>query len=518
MIAELRQHFKQMRARLAPPVSAPTPSPVVPPVPLPLVRPALSVLATPGYELPAQIAACPVTRTYLDLIGGLDWATFPERPTTRPQGGPWPGPAQTRRAPFAAAFLVRLQEGHPSMAKLRRFLADHPALVWVLGFPLAPDPSSPWGFDPQASLPPPRQFSRVLRALPNDALQFLLDGAVTLVAAQLPEGVTLGEVISGDTKHILAWVKENNPKAFIKKGRYDPAHQPEGDPDCKLGVKKRRNRSPQEAEDLAENQPLPQPTPTAEGLPASHLKADGRDELYWGYASGIIVTKLPGFGELVLAERTRPFNEADITYFFPLMHQVERRLGRRPKWGAFDAAFDAFYTYDYFHQVGGFAAIPYTARGGKEKRSFTPDGLPRCAAGLAMPLKRTYWCQTTTVAHERGCYACPLLHPTPSGEGCPINDPHWPRGGCETKLATSPGARVRVELDRESETFTAIFDQRTASERINSQALALGIERPKLRNQASIANLNTLIYVLIDLRLVARVRQSRKVAGAALTN
>lgn len=35
-------------------------------------------------------------------------------------------------------------------------------------------------------------------------------------------------------------------------------------------------------------------------------------------------------------------------------------------------------------------------------------------------------------------------------------------------------------------------------ERINSQALDLGIERPKLRNQRSIANQNTLIYVLIN--------------------
>ena len=51
----------------------------------------------------------------------------------------------------------------------------------------------------------------------------------------------------------------------------------------------------------------------------------------------------------------------------------------------------------------------------------------------------------------------------------------------------------------------SIFKQRTAVERIFSQAVALGIERPKLRNQQAIANRNTLTYVLINLRAMVRV-------------
>lgn len=47
--------------------------------------------------------------------------------------------------------------------------------------------------------------------------------------------------------------------------------------------------------------------------------------------------------------------------------------------------------------------------------------------------------------------------------------------------------------------------QRTAVERIFSQAVALGIERPKLRNQQAIANFNTLTYVLINLRAMQRI-------------
>jgi len=45
------------------------------------------------------------------------------------------------------------------------------------------------------------------------------------------------------------------------------------------------------------------------------------------------------------------------------------------------------------------------------------------------------------------------------------------------------------------------------SQRVNSQAVELGIEPPKLRNGLSIANNNTLIYVLINLHALKRIRQ-----------
>ena len=54
-------------------------------------------------------------------------------------------------------------------------------------------------------------------------------------------------------------------------------------------------------------------------------------EILWGYATGIVVTRLPDRTEVVLAERTRPFNESDPSYFAPLMGQVEQRLGRKLK-------------------------------------------------------------------------------------------------------------------------------------------------------------------------------------------
>lgn len=73
-------------------------------------------------------------------------------------------------------------------------------------------------------------------------------------------------------------------------------------------------------------------------------------------------------------------------------------------------------------------------------------------------------------------------------------------------MPTSAGARLRYTLDRDSELYKQTYRQRTAVERINSQAKALKIERPQIRNGRAIANLNTLIYILINLRLLQRLR------------
>jgi hypothetical protein len=73
----------------------------------------------------------------------------------------------------------------------------------------------------------------------------------------------------------------------------------------------------------------------------------------------------------------------------------------------------------------------------------------------------------------------------------------------------SLGARLRYTLDRESDAYQSVYRQRTAVERINSQATALGIERPHLRNGQAITNQNTLIYVLINLRFLQRLQHAQ---------
>jgi hypothetical protein len=462
-------------------------------------RPPLDELARqPATQLPPFVQQCPVAQRYLRQLGALDWSHFPEPPLRH-----WAERTPEPRAHFVAAFLVKLQEAKTTMPALRTFLVEHPALLWVLGFHLHPEPTMPLGFDPERSLPTHRHFSRILRTLPNDALQFLLGSSVQLLRAALPDEVSFGDEITLDTKHILAWVKENNPKAFVPE-RFDKQRQPKGDPDCKLGCKKKSNE--RKATD-ATSAAAPA-TPASEGLPASGaLPTLEKGEYYWGYASGVVATKVPGYGEFVLADFTQTFDKGDQTYFHPLMARTEQNLGRKPKSGALDKAYDAFYVYEYFHDAGGFAAVPWADRQDHHK-TFSPDGLPLCEAALPMPRKSTFWMKSHChVPHEVGRYVCPLLFPDVTGETCPVAHKNWANGGCITSLPTSVGNKIRHQLDRASADYKRVFNQRTAVERINSQAKELGIERPKLRNQDSIANINTLIYVLINLRALQRLKE-----------
>jgi hypothetical protein len=450
-------------------------------------------LAQNPQRLPDFVRQSPVAMRYLDLLGTLAWGSFPERDLTL--GQPL---CPVPYAAFCLASLVKVDQQLRSMGALHRYLVEHPALVWLAGFPLVKSRRYPWGFDAEASLPTQRHFTRLLRTMPNQPLQYLLDSSVNLIQSELAEvGVCLGESISLDTKHIIAWVKENNPKAYVT-DRYNKDKQPKGDPDCRLGCKRRHNQRTSSAD--------PPPTPTTEPLPANTISVG---EYYWGYASGVVATKADGWGEFVLAELTQPFDQADVSYFFPLMTQVERRLGRKPKFGALDAAFDAFYVHEYFHEARGFAAVPWADRQDHRKQ-FDHDGRPLCAAGFAMPLKSTFMKKSRCLfPHCCGRYACPLRYPDATGQPCPINHKNWPKGGCVTTLPLSPGTRARHELDRSSQAYKDVYRQRTATERINSQAVELGIERPKLRNGRAIANLNTLIYVLINLRALQRIRQRK---------
>jgi hypothetical protein len=343
----------------------------------------------------------------------------------------------------------------------------------------------------------------MLRKMPNVVLQVLLADSVRLIRDALAcQGIDTGECISLDTKHVIGWVKENNPKAYVSQ-RYDKTKQPPGDPDCKLGCKRRHNRRKEGSEPG-----MSVPTPTKNPVP---IKERALGEFYWGYGSGVVAIKVPDWGEFVLAELTQTFDHADTTYFFPLMTQAEQRLGFRPRWGAFEAGFDAWYVYAHFHRPDdptAFAAVPFSAKGGYKAngRRFSSEGLPLCAAGLPMPLKLTFTDRTRAIiAHERGKYVCPLLYPQPNGHICPLEHKNWPKGGCTTDMPTSSGARLRYTLDRESQAYKEVYQQRTATERINSQAFALGIERPHLRNGAAIANQNTLIYLLINLHLLQRI-------------
>lgn len=444
----------------------------------------------PQWRLPGFVRHCSVTLYYYHLFRELKWDNLSVSHPTQKQFQ-----ARTPRIGFVLACLIKVDKKLRYMSDLRQYLLDHPGLVWLLGFRLVASSKYPWNFDADASLPTARHFTRLLRQLPNSTCQVLLDESVRLLQDTLQNEVSdFGQAISLDTKHIIAWVKENNPKAYVSE-RYNKDQQPAGDSDCKLGCKRRHNvDSPVET-----NHDTPQSNP----VPASQHSVG---EFYWGYASGVVATKVPDWGEFVLAEYTQAFDASDVSYFQPLMQAVETRLDTRPRYGAFDAAFDAHYVYEHFHRpeqdwTQAFAAVPYNGRNGKRK-TFNDEGHPYCDAHLVMQFSYQFTSRATLYEHQRDHYICPLKD---SGKDCPISHKRWQKGGCTTRLPSGHGSRVRHQIDHDSELYKSIYKQRTATERINSQAKELGIERPRLRNRQAISNLNTLIYVLINLRAWQRI-------------
>lgn len=102
-------------------------------------------------------------------------------------------------------------------------------------------------------------------------------------------------------------------------------------------------------------------------------------------------------------------------------------------------------------------------------------------------------------------YQCPLLFPHATGQTC--DHEQFQKGkGCVKEINIELGGLMRAMLDRTAPLYKAVYTQRTSTERINSQSEALGIKRPKVRNGHSVANLNTLTYIIINAKALQRAR------------
>lgn len=376
-------------------------------------------------------------------------------------------------AAYLKAFLLRVRQRFQYTTQLYTFLIQHPLLVMELGFHLVLDPTQPYGFDVQRSLPGCYWLNQKLRRLDRGLLTDLLAGTVQALQDEIPG---LGEVVSFDVKHLYAWVKENNERAYVSE-RYDKSKRLAGDPDCRLGVKRSTNKE------------------LADGT------TEEKKELLWGYGSGVAAATTPDYGDVVLAEYTQPFNKGDVTYFRPLHQQASLALDQHPIHLAADAAYDAWYVYDAAARHGGIAAVPLR-QSCKVPFERLADGTPLCPVGLPMH-------PTVSFHHTNGFHAqrfqCPLLFPEPTDQTC-VHEQFAKGKGCVKDLNWEPGGIQRVTLDRIGPLYHAVYTQRTACERINSQAKELGIERPRMRNGRSVANLNTLIYLVINGRALQRAK------------
>lgn len=417
----------------------------------------------------ALLAHDPLVAEYRAFFSCFDWSVVEAWQARLSSRGRPAHPASA----YLKAFLIRITEGLRYTKQLRAFLVKHPLLVIELGFDLVLDPTQPYGFDVEQTLPCRYWLGEKLRQLDRGLLTDLLAATVQALQAAIPG---LGEIVAFDVKHLYAWVKENNERAYVP-DRYDKTQCLKGDPDCKLGVKRSTNQE--------------QPDGSTEE----------KKELLWGYGSGVAAATTADYGDVVLAEYTQPFNAGDVTYFRPLYQQTVLALGQFPTHVTADAAFDAWYVYEAPARHGGIAAVPLNQH---SHTSFgrAADGTPRCEQGFLM--QPTYQFDHT-YGYRAQRFRCPLLFPEQTGATCQ-HDQFAKGKGCVKDVNWELGGIQRVTLDRDGPLYHAIYTQRTCCERINSQAKELGIERPKVHNGQSVANLNTLIYLVINVRALQRAK------------
>ncbi len=229
------------------------------------------------------------------LFALLDWSQLEQQQASRHCPGPHPHPGSA----YLKAFLLKIIHHLPYMTHLRTFLCDHPLLVLELGFRPVPDASQLYGFDVQRTVPSDRWLREKLYRLDPIVLSTVLEQTVHALQAEIPG---LGEVVAFDVKHIYAWVRENNPRESMR-DRFCKERQPKGDPDCRVGVKKSTN--------------------------VEHPDGSKKEvkEYLWGYGSGVAAATTPDYGDVVLAEYTQPFNEADVSYSPFLSIPMAKRKG-----------------------------------------------------------------------------------------------------------------------------------------------------------------------------------------------
>jgi DDE family transposase len=408
--------------------------------------------------IPASLSGVgdPVVARWQAFFAPVDWTAVDQVRWRRP--GPTPHPPSA----YGKALLIKVHERLGSVARLRAYLLEHPALVLALGFRPVLDPAQPGGVDIARTVPGERWLRHQQQHLDPACVDRALAATVAALRRVHPK---LGQTVAIDTTHIYAYVRENNPKESMPH-RFAPAHRPRGDHDCALGVKARANQ-------------------TGAGR-------SGKTYLF-GYGCGLAAAPVPG-GEAVLATYVQPFNRQDITYFRPLYEHVTSTLGHPPVHLTADAAFDAWQVYEAVTITGGIAAVAANRRGPTPPRS--PEGHPLCAQ--EQPMR-----PTRQGRHEDGYrvqhYGCPLR-----GSDASCTHPQFARGGCRKRINIEAGGRLRATMDRTDPTYLAIYRQRTSVERIYSQAKALGLEHPIVRTQAAVERLAALIAITINLRLIAR--------------
>ena len=156
-----------------------------------------------------------------------------------------------------------------------------------------------------------------------------------------------------------------------------------------------------------------------------------------------------------------------------------------------DKGYDVKNIYHQVHSLyQGECIIPLNKRNTKNPK-LLPQGNPICEAGLAMWKDGTF----SDNGRTRQKFCCPLK--SSKHADCPCHHQNFYNGkrhrGC-TKYMTLPDD-LRLSIDRESISFKKNYSLRTECERYNSRFKSTGQERMWVRNQTSVANLNTFAHI-----------------------
>ena len=311
------------------------------------------------------------------------------------------------------------------------------------------------GFDITAPLPSYWTFDRFLKNFDHSVLSSIMESQVLLLASQ---GIVDTSFIGLDSTPVAANTSQNNQKSFLP-DKFKLDKQPKADRDCKLGVHT-----------------------------ASNKLNEKNYAFYWGYKNHVLVDCISG---LPLYELTTTADIHDSSVALDILASTHSFLPVTECTFLADKGYDVKNIYHQVHSLyQGECIIPLNKRNTKNPK-LLPQGNPICEAGLAMWKDGTF----SDNGRTRQKFCCPLK--SSKHADCPCHHKNFYNGkkhrGC-TKYMTLPDD-LRLSIDRESSYFKRNYSLRTECERYNSRFKSTGQERMWVRNQTSVANLNTFAHI-----------------------
>ena len=389
----------------------------------------------------------PKAKFYDELFLNLDLSNIPSRSNSKGRKG-------FDNHSLICAFIVMKCEGFTQITDLVDFLNNNLLIAHYCGFNIS------------KKLPHYSKFERFIKNINHDILSTLMQSQV-LKACGL--SIIDTSFIGLDSTPIHANTSHNNPKAF-KPNKFKKSNPPASDKDCALGVHT-----------------------------ASNQHNEKNFEYYWGYKNHVLVDCISG---LPIYDLTTTANITDASVTISMLEKVNSFVSLDECTFIADKGYDVKAIYNTIHDVyHGDCYIPINKRATKNPKKLH-SGNPICEAGLAMNRDGKF----SDRGRTRQKFCCPFKN-SHSGE-CPCNHKNWNNGkkhrGC-TKYVTIPDD-YRLSIDRNSIAFKSVYALRTECERYNSRFKNTGQERMWVRNQNSVANLNTIAHIaLLSIAIAAVV-------------